>query len=102
MIATNLALPSQWGEYGLAGLVIGSLFLLVYSFLSTLRSKDSSHQKFIKELLDDDRIERREDRREHREINNKLASAIEDLTEEIRQHNTLLPPHGIEGHHKSG
>ena len=58
---------SIWAEHGgLIGLIIFSLFGLIATFVVVLTRKDKSSQQFIKEILDNDREERKEDRSEHR------------------------------------
>ena len=77
---------SIWAEHGgLIGLVIFSLFGLIATFVVVLTRKDKSSQNFIREILSDDREERKEDRSEHRETFNRLSDAINDLTGELRK-----------------
>ena len=77
---------SIWAEHGgLIGLIIFSLFGLVATFIVVLTRKDKSSQQFIKEILNNDREERKEDRGEHRETFNRLSDALNDLTIELRK-----------------
>ena len=77
---------SIWAEHGgLIGLIIFSLFGLIATFVVVLTRKDRSSQQFIKEILDSDREERKEDRGEHRETFNRLSDALNDLTSELRK-----------------
>lgn len=77
---------SIWAEHGgLIGLIIFSLFGLVATFIVVLTRKDKSSQNFIKEILNNDREERKEDRGEHRETFNRLSDALNDLTDELRK-----------------
>jgi len=55
------------------------------SFISAIRSKDSEHKEFIKHILGEDRNERQQDRKEHRETTNRLSDAIGELTSELRR-----------------
>ncbi len=74
-----------WAEHGgLIGLVIFSLFGLIGTFLIVLTRKDKASQSFIKEILSNDREERKEDRGEHRQTFNRLSDALSDLTSELR------------------
>ena len=82
----NLIAPAEWAKFGLSGMVIGALFGQVAWFLAVMRGKDKSNQTFIQEILNADRMERQEDRREHRETTNRLADAIGDLTKELQSH----------------
>ena len=76
---------SIWAEHGgLIGLVIFSLFGLIATFIVVLTRKDKSSQNFIREILSDDREERKEDRGEHRKSFNRLSDALNDLTRELR------------------
>lgn len=76
---------SIWAEHGgLIGLVIFSLFGLIATFIVVLTRKDKSSQNFIREILSDDRAERKEDRGEHRQSFNRLSDALNDLTSELR------------------
>ena len=77
---------SIWAEHGgLIGLIIFSLFGLIATFVVVLTRKDKSSQQFIKEILEADREERKEDRGEHRETFNRLSDALNDLTGELRK-----------------
>jgi len=77
---------SIWAEHGgLIGLIIFSLFGLIATFVVVLTRKDKSSQQFIKEILDSDREERKEDRGEHRETFNRLSDALNELTNELRK-----------------
>ena len=77
---------SIWAEHGgLIGLIIFSLFGLIATFVVVLTRKDKSSQQFIKEILANDRDERKEDRGEHRETFNRLSDAINELTSELRK-----------------
>ena len=79
---------SIWAEHGgLIGLIIFSLFGLIATFVVVLTRKDKSSQQFIKEILDSDREERKEDRGEHRETFNRLSDALHELTSELRKKN---------------
>lgn len=74
-----------WAEHGgLIGLVIFSLFALIGTFLVVLTRKDKSSQSFIKEILSNDREERKEDRNEHRQTFNRLSDALSELTTELK------------------
>lgn len=81
----DIATPGQWARFGLAGLVIFALFAQMRSFISAIRSKDSEHKEFIKHILGEDRNERQQDRKEHRETTNRLSDAIGELTSELRR-----------------
>ena len=74
----------DWGRFGLAGAVIGALFVQTGWFLRSLSKKDSENRDFIREIIADDRIDRREDRREHQATTNRLSDAIGELTKELR------------------
>ena len=75
-----------WAEHGgLIGLIIFSLFGLIATFVVVLTRKDKSNQNFIREILESDREDRKEDRVEHRHTFDKLGSAIDSLTDELRK-----------------
>jgi len=84
-VIEDIATPGQWARFGLAGLVIFALFAQMRSFISAIRSKDSEHKEFIKHILGEDRNERQQDRKEHRETTNRLSDAIGELTSELRR-----------------
>lgn len=71
---------SLWAEHGLTGLVLFALFGLIVLFIRTISTKD----KFIKNIIDDERTERAVSRKEHQVTTNRLADAIDGLTQEIR------------------
>lgn len=77
---------SIWAEHGgLIGLIIFSLFGLIATFIVVLTRKDKSSQAFIKEILENDRQDRKEDRADHRVTFDRLGNAIESLTDELRK-----------------
>lgn len=73
----------QWAEFGLMGMVIGALFVVVGWFLRALSRKDEQTNLFIKEILREDREERGIERTAHTETTNRLSDAIQDLTKEL-------------------
>ena len=77
---------SMWAEHGgLIGLVIFSLFGLIATFIVVLTRKDKSSQAFIKEILENDRQDRKEDRQDHRVTFDRLGNALDSLTNELRK-----------------
>lgn len=72
-------------EHGVLGAVIGALFVVVGWFLKALSRKDEQNQKFIEKILDEDRNERTEQHKVNSETTNKLSSAINELTQELRK-----------------
>jgi hypothetical protein len=75
-----------WAEHGgLIGLIIFSLFGLIATFVVVLTRKDKSSQNFIKEILANDREDRKVDREDHRVTFDRLGNAIENLTDELRK-----------------
>ena len=74
----------QWAEFGLMGMVIGALFVVVGWFLRALSRKDEQTNLFIKQILQEDREERGIERKSHAETTNRLSDAIDDLTKELR------------------
>lgn len=77
----------QWAEFGLMGMVIGALFVVVGWFLRALSRKDEQTNIFIKEILKEDREERAVERSTHESTTNRLSDAIDDLTQELRKKN---------------
>lgn len=75
---------SLWAEHGLTGLVLFSLFGLIILFLRMLSTTASSNQRFIQALLEEERSERKEARRETSAATNKLSKAIDGLAVEMR------------------
>lgn len=79
---------SVWAEHGgLIGLIIFSLFGLIATFIVVLTRKDKAAQTFIKEILENDREDRKEDRADHRVTFDRLGTAISSLTDELRKRN---------------
>ena len=79
---------SIWAEHGgLVGLIIFSLFGIIATFIVVLTRKDKASQMFIKEILENDRQDRKEDRADHRETFNRLSDALNDLTSELKNKN---------------
>ena len=77
---------SVWAEHGgLIGLIIFSLFGLIATFIVVLTRKDKSSQAFIKDLLENDREDRKEDRADHRVTFDRLGTALDSLTNELRK-----------------
>jgi hypothetical protein len=67
--------------------VLSALFGLILVFVKTISSKDSAHREFIREMLSEERGERKETRRELTANNDKLSDAIDSLASEIRNQN---------------
>ena len=78
-------MTTQWAEFGLMGMVIGALFVVVGWFLRALSRKDEQTNEFIKEILQEDREERGIERTAHTETTNRLSDAISELTSELRK-----------------
>lgn len=91
---TTLILASEseslWAEHGLTGLVLSALFGLILVFVKTMSSKDSAHREFLRELLTEERAERKETREELTANGDKLAGAIDQLAVEIRKGNRTI------------
>jgi hypothetical protein len=81
---------SLWAEHGLTGLVLSALFGLILVFVKTMSSKDASHREFLRELLTEERAERKETRKELTANGDKLAGAINQLAVEIRKGNKTV------------
>ena len=71
-------------EGGLIGLVLLSLFSLIGIFIHTISKKDKQHQDFIKEIIADERRERKDVRGDYIRVNSRLTAAIDSLTAEIK------------------
>ena len=75
-----------WAEHGgLIGLIIFSLFGLIATFIVVLTRKDKAAQNFIREILANDREDRKEDRADHRVTFDRLGNALDSLTDELRK-----------------
>tara|TARA_R100000951_G_scaffold43783_1_gene37004 strand:- start:4663 stop:4938 length:276 start_codon:yes stop_codon:yes gene_type:complete len=84
-LTLSSASESLWAEHGLTGLVLSALFGLILVFVRSISSKDEAHREFLRELLAEERGERKETRKELAENNDKLSAAIGGLAEEIRR-----------------
>lgn len=78
-------MTTQWAEFGLMGMVIGALFVIVGWFLRAMTRKDEQTNLFIKEILQEDREERGIERAAHTATTNRLSDAITDLTKELKK-----------------
>lgn len=67
-------------EGGLIGLILLSLFSLIGVFIHTLSRKDKHHRDFIKEILDDERADRKEVNKDRIKTSNRLTNALHELT----------------------
>lgn len=77
---------SEWAkEGGIIGLVLFALFGLVFVFIRVSDKKDTAHGKFIKDLLEEERNERKETRLENSENMRGLTQAIKDLTDTLKK-----------------
>lgn len=74
-------------RYGLAGLTIGALFIVIFAFMRFLHKKDQDHINMTQKIMDDSREERKHLHDSHKESNDKLAKALDDLTNAIRRKN---------------
>lgn len=82
----NLGASSEqlWAEHGLTGLVLLALFGLILIFIRVIIKKDSNHQTFLERLLEAERKERTKAREDHTTSSDKLAQAIDRLSENLR------------------
>lgn len=80
---------SLWAEHGLTGLVLSALFGLILVFVRAISSKDTAHREFLRELLADERTERKETREELTANSDKLSGAIDELAKEIRRRGSV-------------
>jgi hypothetical protein len=82
----DLGNPELWAEAGgILGLVIFGSFVITITSWVMLARKDNKHSDFISKLIDEDRQERKEDRREHSDTTNRLSDAISELTNELKR-----------------
>jgi len=73
-----------FAEHGLAGLVIASLFFMIFYLLRSLSIKDTKYSDHIQSILDDDREERKETRIDNKRSHSQLAKAIDGLADGLR------------------
>lgn len=83
MTASIFDLP--WAEHGLAGLVICTLFALVFFLIRSANKKDSSFTQSINRESECNREERAHMAAQHERNNNRLADAITALSKAISQ-----------------
>lgn len=88
---------TTWADHGgLIGLIIFALFVTIGIVFASFKSQNKESRTFIKEIIDADREdrkidresdlrERRADRAEHHESFNKLTSALQELTNELKK-----------------
>lgn len=69
---------TAWDKYGLPGCVIGALFALV---LYLIRSGHTN----TKEILEEERKERRASTEAHVRVTDKLAAAVDRLSDSFRE-----------------
>ncbi len=75
-----------WAEHGgLLGLVLFAGFILFTFFINLMNRKDKTNQKFIKDILDDSKTERREMIQDHHKSATRLADALDSLTKELKR-----------------
>ena len=75
-----------WNEAGgLIGMIFAALFILIGTFQWHLKAQDKEHTETVKEILKDEREERRLDRVEHRLAYEKLSEAIYKLSKSLNR-----------------
>ena len=66
-------------------MVVFSLFTIIGVFHHSLTRKDQRHEKFIERMMDKERVERRDQQREHSGTYNRLSDALGGLTDELKK-----------------
>tara|TARA_R110000851_G_scaffold90785_2_gene198377 strand:+ start:4984 stop:5208 length:225 start_codon:yes stop_codon:yes gene_type:complete len=66
------------------GMVVGAMFSLVFTFLKTNDRKDIRHSGEVQQILTDERAERAATQVMWRDSTDKLAGALDKLTDQIR------------------
>lgn len=82
----NLSGSEQlWAEHGLTGLVLFALFALIVYFVRSSTRERSESIKFSQRILSEHREDRKEDREFSKNTHDRLAGAIEKLTEKLSE-----------------
>lgn len=92
---------SLFAEHGLAGLVIGVMFFMIFFLIRTLSAKDTKFTKHIEQhntqcmsniqgILDDERDERKETRKDNKASQAQLAKAIDGLAKGLSKQDRVI------------
>ena len=75
---------STWNEAGgLLGMIFAALFVLIGTFQWHLKTQDREHTENVKNILNEEREERKRLSQEHRVTYDKLSDAITQLSKSI-------------------
>lgn len=84
-VLSNIELDfATWNEAGgLLGMIFAALFVLIGTFQWHLKSQDREHTETVKDILSEEREERKRLSQEHRVTYDKLSDAITQLSKSI-------------------
>lgn len=86
-ILSTIQEPASWGDYGIIGLMFGSLIGIIILFIRTSTKQNTRHSDLVKSLLDDGREERSEMTNRWVKSSDKLSDAITELSHGLRGKN---------------
>lgn len=73
-----------WAEHGLTGMVLCALFVIIGCFIRYNQTRVKEDKAFIERMMSENMAERKDLRRENAKNVDKLALAIDSLTDSIR------------------
>ena len=73
-----------WAEHGLTGLVLSALFVTIWAFIRYNQARIKEDKAFIERMMSENMAERKDLRKENAKNVDKLAIAIDSLTDSIR------------------
>ena len=76
-----------WAEHGLTGLVLSALLVIIWTFIRYNQARVKEDKAFIERMMSENMAERKDLRRENTKNVDKLAEAIDSLTDSIRGSN---------------
>ena len=79
--------PNSWGDYGIIGLMFGSMVSIIILFIRVLSKQNNTHTEMVKELVDNSRKERSEMTERWVMSSDKLSDAIDRLADGLKHDN---------------
>jgi len=83
LLCAAIEQPDSWGDYGLIGLIMGSLIGLIWFFVRTSAQQNTRHTQFVERLMDEGRKERSEMTGRWVDSSDRLGAAIDRLSDEL-------------------
>jgi len=80
-----IEIPKLVEEGGMAGTVIVGFYISIKLFVNFISKKDSEHREFMKEVMHNDREDRKLNNSDHKESYSRLSASLDNLASELKK-----------------